>query len=87
MQGFQLTMNFLVMPIFFLSGALYPLGGLPKAMAVVTWLDPLAYGVDGLRSAFIATSHFGMAVDVAALAVFGTALLALGSWLFSRIEI
>jgi len=87
MQGFQLTMNFLVMPIFFLSGALYPLGGLPTAMAVVTWLDPLAYGVDGLRSAFIATSHFGMAVDVAALAVFGTALLALGSWLFSRIEI
>jgi len=64
-----------------------PLGGLPTAMAVVTWLDPLAYGVDGLRSAFIATSHFGMAVDVAALAGFGTALLALGSWLFSRIEI
>ena len=87
MQGFQLTMNFLVMPIFFLSGALYPLGGLPKAMAVVTWLDPLAYGVDGLRSAFNATSHFGMAVDFAALATFGAALLALGSHLFSRIEV
>jgi ABC-2 type transport system permease protein len=87
MQGFQLTMNFLVMPIFFLSGALYPLGGLPTAMAVVTWLDPLAYGVDGLRSAFNATSHFGMAVDFAALATFGAALLALGSHLFSRIEV
>jgi ABC-2 type transport system permease protein len=87
MQGFQLTMNFLVMPIFFLSGALYPLGGLPKAMAVITWLDPLAYGVDGLRSALIASSHFGMAIDVAALALFGTALLAVGSHLFSRIEI
>ena len=87
MQGFQLTMNFLVMPLFFLSGALYPLGGLPKAMAVVTWLDPLAYGVDGLRSALIATSHFGLALDVAALAAFATVFLALGSYLFSKIEI
>ena len=87
MQGFQLTMNFLVMPLFFLSGALYPLGGLPRAMAVVTWLDPLAYGVDGLRSALIATSHFGLALDVAALAAFATVFLALGSYLFSKIEI
>src|SRR5262249_17484143 len=41
MQGFQLIMNFLVMPIFFLSGALYPLANLPAALAVATRLDPL----------------------------------------------
>jgi ABC-2 type transport system permease protein len=87
MQGFQLTMNFLVMPLFFLSGALYPLGGLPRAMAVVTWLDPLAYGVDGLRAALIATSHFGLAVDLAVLAGFAALFLGLGSHLFSKIEI
>src|SRR6185312_5800513 len=51
MQGFQLIMNFLVMPIFFLSGALYPLSNLPAALAVLTQLDPLSYGVDGLRGA------------------------------------
>src|SRR5947209_11137624 len=49
MQGFQLVMNFLVMPIFFLSGALYPLSNLPAALTVLTRLDPLSYGVDGLR--------------------------------------
>jgi ABC-2 type transport system permease protein len=87
MQGFQITMNFLVMPLFFLSGALFPLGGLPKAMAVVTWIDPLAYGVDGLRSVLIASSHFGMAADAVALVGFATVLLALGSHLFSRIQI
>src|ERR1035438_9868586 len=46
MQGFQLIMNFLVMPIFFLSGALFPLTGLPKALALATSLDPLSYGID-----------------------------------------
>src|SRR5204862_3917150 len=52
MQGFQLIMNFLVMPIFFLSGALYPLSNLPVALAAVTRIDPLTYGIDGLRGAF-----------------------------------
>src|ERR1043165_8917955 len=45
MQGFQLVMNFMVMPIFFLSGALYPLANLPRALAVLTRVDPLTYGV------------------------------------------
>src|ERR1700741_4850047 len=45
MQGFQLVMNFLVMPIFFLSGALFPLANLPLALSVITKLDRLTYGV------------------------------------------
>src|SRR5436190_8841661 len=49
MQGFQLIMNFMVLPIFFLSGALFPLTNLPKALAIITRLDPLTYGVDALR--------------------------------------
>src|SRR5664279_1929861 len=44
MLGFQLIMNCLVMPIFFLSGALFPLQGLPKFMEVATKIDPLTYG-------------------------------------------
>src|SRR5947209_5233258 len=63
-QGFQLIMNFLVMPIFFLSGALYPLSNLPTFLSVVTRLDPLAYGVDGLRTTLIGVAHFGLLVDV-----------------------
>jgi len=51
MQGFQMIMNFLVMPIFFLSGALFPLAGLPSSIFIAASLNPLTYGVDGLRGA------------------------------------
>ena len=87
MQGFQLIMNFLVLPIFFLSGALFPLNNLPKALSFVTKLDPLSYGVDGLRAALIGTSHFGAIVDAVVLAVVAVGLLCLGAWRFSKIEI
>ena len=87
MQGFQLIMNFLVMPIFFLSGALYPLTNLPTAFSIVVSLDPLAYGVDGLRAALIGVSHFGPAVDAVVLVVVACILLAIGSRLFSRIQV
>jgi ABC-2 type transport system permease protein len=87
MQGFQLIMNFLVLPIFFLSGALFPLNNLPKTLSFVTRLDPLSYGVDGLRAALIGTSHFGAIVDAVVLAVVAVGLLGLGAWRFSKIEI
>jgi ABC-2 type transport system permease protein len=87
MQGFQLVMNFLVMPIFFLSGALYPLANLPDALTVLTHLDPLAYGVDGLRGAFIGRSHFGIAVDLAVLGGLAALFLALGARSFSRVQV
>lgn len=87
MQGFQLVMNFLVMPIFFLSGALYPLSNLPEILSVATCLDPLTYGVDGLRGAFIGQSHFGMAMDFAVLCVLAALFLALGARAFSRIQV
>jgi ABC-2 type transport system permease protein len=87
MQGFQLVMNFLVMPIFFLSGALYPLADLPAALTVATHLDPLSYGVDGLRGAFIQQTHFGLAIDFAVLGVLAVVFLALGARAFSRIQV
>jgi ABC-2 type transport system permease protein len=87
MQGFQLIMNFLVLPIFFLSGALFPLNNLPKALAYVTALDPLSYGVDGLRAALIGVSHFGAITDAVVLVCLAIALLCLGAWRFSKIEI
>lgn len=86
-QGFQLIMNFLVMPIFFLSGALYPLNNLPAALSVVTRLDPLAYGVDGLRTMLIGVSHFGAAMDIGVLVVVTMVLLVVGSRMFARIQV
>jgi ABC-2 type transport system permease protein len=87
MQGFQLIMNFLVMPIFFLSGALFPLGNLPAALSAATSLDPLSYGIDGLRAAFIDLSHFGVVTDFAVLSVVAAGFMVLGAYSFSRIQV
>lgn len=87
MQGFQLIMNFLVMPIYFLSGALFPLIGLPRALTIITRLDPLAYGIDGMRSVLIGHSAFNPMLDFAILAIVGSILLVFGAYRFSKIEI
>ncbi len=87
MQGFQLIMNFLVMPIFFLSGALFPLSNLPPGMVVATRLDPLTYGIDGLRGALNGTAHFATATNVMVLAVVAAVFLGLGARAFARIQV
>ena len=87
MQGFQLIMNFLVMPILFLSGALFPLSNLPSALSVATRLDPLSYGVDGLRAALIGVAELGVVLDATVLAAVAAVFIVLGAWAFSRIQV
>jgi ABC-2 type transport system permease protein len=87
MQGFQFVMNFLVMPIFFLSGALYPLTNLPTALAAATRLDPLSYGIDGLRGSLIGLAQIGLSVDALVLVVIGSVFMGLGAWSFSKIQV
>ena len=84
MQGFQLIMNFLVMPLFFLSGALFPLSGV---LLIIASFDPLSYGVDGLRHFLIGTSTFPLTLDIGVLVGVSAVFLALGSYFFSKIEI
>ena len=87
MQGFQMIMNFLVMPLFFLSGALFPLAGLPPAIVLAATLNPLAYGVDALRGALVGQVHFGLGIDFLVLSGVTALFLVVGSYLFSKIEI
>ncbi len=87
MQGFQLIMNFLLMPLFFLSGALFPLQGLPKIIGLVASIDPLSYGVDGLRGTLVNGAHFGLFTDFFVLSALTIIILAIGSYLFSKIQI
>jgi ABC-2 type transport system permease protein len=87
MQGFQLIMNFLLMPLFFLSGSLFPLNGLPKALTVVAKINPLSYGIDGLRGALVGGAQFGLAADFLILGVITVLMLIIGSYLFSKIQI
>ena len=85
-QGFQAINNFVVFPLFFLSGALYPLAGIPFLLAVVSTANPLSYAVDGLRDVLIRQSHFGIGIDLVVLSVLTVALAFLGVFTFSRIE-
>jgi ABC-2 type transport system permease protein len=87
MQAFPLVMNFLMMPLFFLSGALYPLDGLPFALQAVTTVNPLSYGVDGLRDMLIGVTHFGWSLDIAVLAGVAAVFLGLGAYSFSKIQL
>jgi ABC-2 type transport system permease protein len=87
MQAFPLIMNFLVMPLFFLSGALFPLSDLPPAIHVATRMNPLSYGVDGLHSALTGSQVFGFGTDVAVLAAACAVTLWAGTALFKRIQV
>ncbi|HEV2387279.1 MAG TPA: ABC transporter permease [Candidatus Acidoferrales bacterium] len=87
MQGFQLIMNFIVLPLFFFSDALFPVQGLPRALRAVLRVNPVTYGVDGIRGAFNHGFQFGLGTDFAVLGTLTAVLLAAGSYLFSRIQL
>lgn len=94
MEGFHMLMNFILMPMFFLSGAFFPLNGVPLWMQLLGWLDPVTYGVDPLRQVVLrgtipefaleAIRLHPLAVDVALMVAFATAFLLPAIWLFSR---
>ncbi|MGB9939442.1 ABC transporter permease [Methanosarcina sp.] len=86
MHGFQLIMNFLIMPIFFLSGALFPLENLPSPIYFISRIDPLTYGVDGLRGALVGMSTYGVYNDLAVIGLLSVLVCAIGTVLFSKLE-
>jgi ABC-2 type transport system permease protein len=86
-QGFQFVMNFLVMPVFFLSGALFPLNNVPTVLGALAAIDPLSYGVDGLRQSLTGVAHFGGALDLTVLSLVSAACLLVGARLFNRIQL
>ena len=96
MQAFQMIMNFLILPMFFLSGAFFPLKQLPAWMSVVTRLDPVAYGVDPMRRLLlgaklapgikIANHHLGTLEDILILACFAVVMMLLAMRAFETQE-
>ncbi len=83
-HGFQLIMNFLTMPIFFLSGALFPLDDIPEWLLILTRLNPLTYGVDGMRFALGGPYHFSPLLDLIVLLIFWGITTLVGTLLFRR---
>ena len=87
MQAFQLIINFVIMPLFFLSGALFPIDTLPNAFKIIIKLNPLSYGIDGLRTALTGITHLGLILDITVLTSLTLIVTLIGSYLFSKIEV
>ena len=87
MQGFPLIMNFIVLPLFFFSSALFPVPDSQGAMWLAVRLNPLSYGVDGLRGALSGGYTFGITTDLGVLVVLAAILLVIDAYLFSKIEV
>jgi len=86
MQAFPIIMNFVVMPLFFLSGSIFPLNTAPKALQVLGKLDPLTYGIDGLRYVFIGVSAMNPWTDFFVLLVLCLVILLIGKYFFEKME-
>lgn len=87
MQGFQLIMNFVVFPIFGLSGALFPISGLPSWLKPLALLDPLTYGVEGIRYGLLGVSQINPLHSFVVLAGFAAIMTVIGAYLFRKISV
>ncbi len=86
-EGFGLIVSFVVFPLFFLSGALFPIDNLPAWLSPLVLADPVTYGVDGLRYLLLGTSQFSLLLDFSVLIVFSTVMVLIGSKAFERMKV
>ncbi|MCD6219592.1 ABC transporter permease [Candidatus Calescamantes bacterium] len=85
-HGFGVIMNFIIFPLFFLSGALFPLKNLPKWIQYVSYTNPLTYGVDGLRGVLTGVSSWPPIFNLVICIGFSTVMVLLGAYLFEKSE-
>lgn len=85
-QGFSTIMQFIIFPVFLLSGAFFPVANLPKWLQPLVFLNPLTYGIDGLRGSLIGFSQFSLTTDLIVLFAFSVVMVILGAWFFNRTE-
>lgn len=86
MTGFQLIMNFVVFPIFGLSGALFPISSLPSYIVPVCLLDPLCYGVEGIRYGLTGSSQINPIISFLVLGAFSVVMTVIGAYLFRKVR-
>ena len=85
-EGFNLIVSFLVFPLFFLSGALFPINNLPSWLRAFTTLNPVTYAVDGMRGTVLGISTYPIVMDFGVLLGFATVMIVIGSIAFSRMK-
>ncbi len=89
-DGFNIIMNFLVMPMFFLSGAMYPVSSMPHTLRQLTHINPLTYGIDAFKHVLLRNStpplgpEFSLSVDLFIVAAISVIMLTLAALSFRR---
>jgi len=86
-EGFQLISSFLIFPMFFLSGALFPINNLPPWIATFTFLDPMTYAVDGLRGVLVGISQFQIYFDFLVVSAFSFVMVLIGIFAIKRMKL
>jgi ABC-2 type transport system permease protein len=93
LEGFGAIQTFVNLPIFFLSGALFPLkgGNLPEWLTTIATGNPLTYGVDALRQVVLGDAWMPLAiqplwVDLGVVALFDLVMIGVGTWAFSKMK-
>jgi ABC-2 type transport system permease protein len=91
-DGFNIIMNFLVMPMLFLSGAMYPVTAMPAALRHLTMFNPLTYGIDAFKHVLLRNGtpplgpEFPLALDLAVVAAISAIMITLAALSFRRKE-
>jgi ABC-2 type transport system permease protein len=85
-EGFQLIVSFLVFPMFFFSGALFPIKDLPSWLFAFTIVDPVTYAVDGIRGTLLGASTMPITTNLFLLLGFAAVMIGVGTWSFARLK-
>jgi ABC-2 type transport system permease protein len=89
-DGFNIIMNFLVMPMFFLSGAIYPVTSMPAALRSVSQINPLTYGIDAFKHILLAHAapplgpEFSLGLDLFVIIAISATMITLAAWSFEK---
>jgi len=86
LEGFQLIISFVVFPLFFLSGALFPIDNLPAWLKLITLIDPATYSVDALRNSILHLGTYSFEHDLAVLLLFTLIITLVGIFSFRRMK-
>ena len=86
-EGFQLISKFLIFPMFFLSGALFPIENLPAWLTPFVLLNPATYSVDGLRGALVGLHRFNIGLDLLVISAFSLVMILIGTYAFRKIKL
>lgn len=87
-EGFGLISSFVIFPLFFLSGALFPVSNLPGWLYAFVAVNPVSYAVDALRTVILGvSSSFGLGIDLAVLVGFAIAMVVVGTYAFKKMKV